>query len=157
MEPLGQGSRPARARGFTLIEVLVAIVIAAIAIAMVSVNGLPGAHQGLRYEGERLAQLLSLAREEAQVRGRPIRLDADDTRYRFLILQERQWQPVLDDPDLRERPWDAPTRVLVDRPDGSRVVEFGRDSVDVPFALRLVREGATATILANGIGAFEVQ
>lgn len=149
--------RSRASRGFTLIEILVAIVIAAVALAMVSINGLPGARQTLRYEADRLAQLLVLAREESQLRGAPIRLEADDLRFRFIIYRDRQWRPVLDDPDLRERPWQQPTRLLVARPDGRAVVEFGRDSVDAPFRITLARDGETVAILANGLGAFEVQ
>ena len=78
------------ARGFTLIELLVAIVVAGVALAMVAVNGMPGAQRGLRFEAERLAQLLSLAREEAQVRGQPVRLETDANGYRFAVLRDRQ-------------------------------------------------------------------
>lgn len=143
-------------RGFTLIELLVALVIAAVAVAMVAINGLPGAQRGLRFEAERLAQLLSLAREEAQVRGRPLRLQADASGYRFLVLRERQWRPLVDDPDLRARVWDEPTRVALVRPDGLGEVEFGRDAVDVPFKVQLARGDATVEILGNGLGLFEV-
>jgi general secretion pathway protein H len=146
-----------RQRGFTLIELLVVMLVMGIAMAMVAINGMPGARDGLRFETERLAQLLSLAREEAQVRGAPIRLEADESRYRFAILRDRQWQPMLDDVDLRERKWESPTAVRVERPDGRAVVEFGRDTVDVPFSVRLQREGASVAILANGLGTFEVQ
>lgn len=157
MESLSTGEIRPRQRGFTLIELLVALVIAGIAVAMVAVNGLPGAQRGLRFEAERLAQLLSLARDEAQVRGAPMRLQADESGYRFLVLRERRWQPVVDEPSLRARQWDAPTRLAVLRPDGRTDVEFGRDSVDVPFSIRLVREDASILIAANGLGLFEVR
>ena len=136
---------------------MVVLVVIGIAMAMVSVNGLPGAREGLRYETDRLAQLLTLAREEAQVRGAPIRLDIDDRRYRFLILRNREWQPLLDDQDLRERPWGETTRVGLNRADGRRTIEFGRESVDAPFVLSLARSNSTTSILANGLGSFEVQ
>ncbi len=155
--PSARTPQESRDRGFTLIELLVAIVIAAVAIAMVAVNGLPGSQRGLRFEAERLAQMLSLAREEAQVRGRPLRLQADDSGYRFLVLRERQWLPLTDDADLRARSWDEPTRLVVQRPDGRSEVEFGRDAVDVPFSLQLARDDAAVTILANGLGLFEVR
>jgi len=155
--PLTQDRRRPRARGFTLVELLVVIVIAAVALAMVAINGLPGSQRGLRFEAERLAQILSLAREEAQVRGQPIRLQADASGYRFLILKERQWRPLLDDADLRARAWEEPTGIAVLRPDGRREVEFGRDAVDVPFSVRLDRDEATVAIDANGLGRFEVR
>lgn len=157
MGPLSAGARRPRAGGFTLIELLVALLIAGIAITMLAINGLPGGERGLRFETERLAQLLSLARDEAQVRGRPIRLQVDESGYRFLILAERQWRPIIDDPDLRARQWDEPTRLLVQRPDGRGEVEFGRDSVDVPFTMRVSRGDAIVAIHANGLGMFEVR
>lgn len=148
-------ARP-REAGFTLLELLVAMVIAGVLIGIVSLS-IGGFDRSLRFEAERLAQLLLLAREEAQVRGAPIRFEADDDRYGFFIWRERRWQPLLDDRDLRERTWEQPTRLRVERADGRREIEFGRDQVDAPFVLRLMRGDANAVIVANGLGAFEVQ
>ena len=64
-------SRP-RESGFTLLELLVAMVIAGVLIGIVSLS-IGGFDRSLRFEAERLAQLLVLAREEAQVRAAPIR------------------------------------------------------------------------------------
>ncbi|MFT4101075.1 MAG: GspH/FimT family pseudopilin [Burkholderiaceae bacterium] len=156
-QQLNRWGRPGRVRGFTLIELMVVLVVIGVALAMVSVNGLPGSREGLRFETERLAQLLVLAREEAQVRGAPIRLDIDDRRYRFLVLRNREWQPLLDDAMLRERLWEASTRVGLNRVDGRPTIEFGREAVDSPFVLSLARDTAQHAILANGLGTFEVQ
>jgi general secretion pathway protein H len=152
----GPWSRPPQ-RGFTLIELLVALVVAAVAISMLAVNGLPGAQRGLRFEAERMAQLLALASEEAQVRGVAIRLQADESGYRFVVLRERRWLPLLDDEDLRERRWQESTRVALLRPDGYGQVEFGRDLVDVPFRIELTRDQVRVTIQANGLGMFDVR
>ncbi|MFP5412257.1 MAG: GspH/FimT family pseudopilin [Gammaproteobacteria bacterium] len=143
-------------RGFTLLELLVAIVIAGVLIGVATLS-IGGFDRGLRFEADRLAQLLSLAREEALVRGAPIRLEADEERYRFAIWRDRRWQPILDDRDLRERLWERPTRVSVERPDTRNTVEFGRDQVDTPFALHLEREGDRVSIVSNGLGAFELR
>jgi len=148
-------ARP-RAAGFTLLELLVAIVIAGVMIGIVSFS-IGGFDRSLRFEAERLAQLLLLARQEAQVRGAPIRFEADDERYGFFIWRERRWQPLTDDRDLRQRSWEQPTRLRVERADGRREIEFGRDQVDAPFVLRLDRGEANAAIVANGLGAFEVR
>ncbi|MEK9719793.1 MAG: GspH/FimT family pseudopilin [Quisquiliibacterium sp.] len=144
-------------RGFTLIELLVAILIAAVAISMLAINGLPNSQRGLRFEAERMAQLLALASEEAQVRGLAIRLQADNAGYRFLVLSERRWVPMLDDQDLRERRWNENTQVALQRTDGQDQVEFGRDPVDAPFQIELVRDQARVTIYANGLGMFDVR
>jgi general secretion pathway protein H len=148
--------RRAAARGFTLIELLVTIVVAGVILSMLSLGGTGAAERALRFEAERVAQLLSLAREEAQVLGAPIRFEVDSARYRFVIRQDREWRPITD-PDLRERAWERPTRVRIERADGRPLVEFGRDAVDIPFVLRLSRDADTVTIAANGLGAFELQ
>lgn len=145
-----------RLRGFTLLELLVAIVIAGVLIGVATLS-VGGFERGLRFEADRLAQLLSLAREEALVRGAPIRLEIDDERYRFTILRDRRWQPLHDDRDLREREWAAPTRVRLERPDRRDAIEFGREQIDVPFALHLERGPQRAAIVSNGLGVFELR
>ena len=146
-----------RTRGFTLIELLVVLVILGVAASMVFVDAMPGERRGLVFEAERLAQLLVLARDEAQVRGRPIRLQADAEGYAFQVLAERRWRPLTDDEDLRPRRWEAPTTPSVARQDGLREVEFGRESVDVPFTLQLQRGEAAVSIRADGLGRFDVR
>lgn len=91
------------------------------------------------------------------MRGAPIRLEADDAGYRFIIRREARWAPILDDRDLREREWSTPTRIDVQRADGRAIVEFGRDLVDVPFTLVLRRETGEAVVDANGLGSFELR
>ena len=143
------------ARGFTLLELLVAIVVAGVMVGIVSLS-IGGFDRSLRFEAERLGQLLALAREEAQLRGAPIRFEADDESYRFSIRRERRWRPLDDDRDLRERRWERPTELGIERADGRRVVEFGVDQVEAPFVLRLRRNGQEVAIAADGLGSFEV-
>ncbi|MCP5264960.1 MAG: GspH/FimT family pseudopilin [Burkholderiaceae bacterium] len=145
----------ARTSGFTLIEVLVALVIASVLMTVVGLS-IRGADRSLQFDAERLAMLLSLAREEALVRGAPIRFEADDLEYRFMIRRAARWQPLLDDRDLRVRAWSGPTTIKVERPDGGEQIEFGRDVVDTPFALHLARDGRQATVQADGLGVFEL-
>ncbi len=145
-----------RPAGFTLIELLVALVIGAIIVSLVAVSGGPNEARAFRQEAERLAQLLSLAREEAQVRGAPIRFVSDQNGYRFVIFKDRQWRPLEGDQLLRPRAWEARTRVELVRADGLDVVEFGREMIDPPFRVRLLREGLDAEIAANGLGSFDV-
>jgi general secretion pathway protein H len=154
----GRGARfrRAAARGFTLIELLVALVVAAVIVGMITVSGSPNPERALRFDAERLALLLSLAREEAQLRGAPIRFESDTRGFRFLILRDRQWRPITDDGDLRARPWNVETRLLIERADGRPTLEFGRDLVEPPYRVRMQRPGAAVTIVANGLGAFDV-
>ena len=59
-------------------------------------------------------------------------------------------------PHLRARPWGSETQLRIERADGRRVLDFGRDMVEPPYRVRLQREGATVVIVANGLGNFEV-
>jgi general secretion pathway protein H len=145
-----------RAAGFTLLELLVALVIAGVLVGVATLS-IGAFDRSLRFETERLAQLLTLAREEALVRGAPIRLEADDERYRFAIWRDRRWQALIDDRDLRERAWERPTRIRIERADERPVVEFGRDQVDAPFLLHVERDGEQVTIVANGLGTFTLR
>ena len=55
------------AAGFTLVEMLVALVIAAVLAGFVMFS-VPDASRGFRFEADRLARLMSLAKEEAVLR-----------------------------------------------------------------------------------------
>lgn len=140
-------------RGFTLVEMMVALLIAAI-LAGSLMLAVPDRSRSLRFEADRLARLMAIAREEALLRGAPVRFESNSERYRFVVWLDRAWWPLTDDPALRERVWIAPTELLLERADGQRVIEFGREHVDVPFRLTLARDGARVTIVANGLGGF---
>jgi len=143
-------------RGFTLIELLVAISIAAVLVATVGF-AISSSDRGLETDSERLALMLSLAREEAQLRGSPIRFESDEIGYRFTVFKEGRWEPLLDDRDLRDREWGDTTELELNRLDGRETIEFGRDMVDSPFELNLTRGDQQLTIFANGLGAFELR
>ena len=145
-----------RTAGFTLIELLVALVIAAVIVSVVAVSGAPSSERALQTDADRLAQLLALAREEAQIRGAPIRFESDGETYRFIIFKDSQWRVIEDDTYLRPRRWETETAVRVRRADGVKFLEFGRDLVDAPYVVQLARDGMVAEIAANGLGNFEV-
>ncbi|MFM8546676.1 MAG: GspH/FimT family pseudopilin [Betaproteobacteria bacterium] len=145
-------ARPAaRERGFTLLEVMGALLIAAV-LAGTLVLAIPDRSRSLRFEADRLAQLMAVAREEALLRGAPVRLQADGDGFRFVVWLDQAWRGLPDDPALRPRQWLAPTALELERADGQRVIEFGRELVDVPFRLRLSRDGMKSTIRADGLG-----
>ncbi len=142
--------------GFTLLELLLACLIVGIVAATLSF-AIPGRGTHLAFEADRLARLLSLAREDALLRAKPVRFDGDLDGYRFLVWHDRRWQIPLDEPLLRARLWEAPTRISVERFDGSQVIEFGREPLDSPFRIRLQREQASAVIESDGLGTFTVR
>ena len=132
------------------------MIIAAVIVSMVAMSGSPSPARALQTDADRLAQLLALAREEAQIRGAPIRFESDRSNYRFIVFKDSEWRVIDDDTYLRPRKWDTQTDVQVLRSDGARFLEFGRDLVEAPYVVRLLRENLTVEIAANGLGSFEV-
>lgn len=83
----------ARRAGFTLIEVLVALVILA-TMAGVLVISLPGFDQRrAEREADRMAALLMLACEQAELSGRDIGLHLSATGYGFSLSDREAWLP----------------------------------------------------------------
>ena len=72
-----------RARGFTLLELLVVISIMALATAGVGLALRDGGQQALEREGERLAALLESARAQSRASGVPVRWRAVEGGFRF--------------------------------------------------------------------------
>ncbi len=147
------------ARGFTLLELLVVIVIVGITLGMVSFNAVPNVQQVLQNDAQRIALLLQLARDEAIVRNRPIAFEAEAARYRFLLREGNVWQALTQDDLLREREFKQfPVTFSISPPSPEQAVPlriiFGREPVDKPFVLTLTTGDAHATIRADGIGHF---
>ncbi len=98
------------ARGFTLIEILVVIVLIAIAATLVTVKLQPDDRGLLREEALRLAALLTQARDEAVITGASIGWRGASDGYSFYRRNaERQWQAIEGDEVFHSRnlPTDA--------------------------------------------------
>ena len=150
------------ARGFTLVELMVVMVIIGITLGLVSLNAIPSPQQHLQNEAQRLALLLQLARDEAIVRNRLVAFEADGEHYRFLVRNETRWDPVAGDDLLRERAFkNAPLSLLIEPPgagSGNPLrITFGREPVDKPFLLTLASGDAHVAIRADGVGHFVVE
>ena len=153
------------ARGFTLVEIMVVMVIIGITLGLVSLNAIPSPRQDLQKEAQRIALLLQLARDEAIVRNRLIAFEANSDRYRFLVRNDATWDLVTKDDLLRERPFkSAPVTLLLDPPAHGAAtnsnklrITFGREPVDRPFVLTLGSGEDRVAIRADGVGHFVVE
>jgi len=96
--------RSSRERGFTLLEVLAVVLIIGIIISFASLSIGQNSSRIVQDEVERLHGLIQLAGEESVLQGRELALEFDRDRYQFLEFGKEEWQPIAEDPMLRERP-----------------------------------------------------
>ena len=89
--------RPARDRGFTLLELLVVIVIIAIVttFAVVSVKAVQ--RDPAKQAAGQLADLAGAAAEQAMMQGQEYGLRVEQHGYGFYIYDGRDWKPLTDD------------------------------------------------------------
>jgi len=150
------------ARGFTLIEIMVVVVIIGIITAgiLFSVN-ITGRDRDLEREGDRLLSLFNYAREQAELQTREYGVMFQDDGYEFLTYDVRRdtWRSVFEDDALRARrlPDGLGFRLSVDarpvvlnRPKDSKdktpqVMIFSNGDLST-FAATLEREGGMRSI-----------
>jgi general secretion pathway protein H len=86
----------ARARGFTLLEILVVLVIMAAMAGLLVIGFKDSPEQRLRREANDLAALLNAAADEAVLHGFELGLAIDPSGYRFVYFdgEKKQWLAV---------------------------------------------------------------
>src|SRR5206468_4738330 len=103
----------ARARGFTLVELLVVVVIVIVMVTLAGVQLMRSPAEAVRDESERLALLLQAARDEAILQGRVFAFGAGRESYRFLRL-ERDGKLKLASGDELLRPQRMPAGIVIE-------------------------------------------
>jgi type II secretion system protein H len=86
-----------RARGFTLLEILVVVLIIGITLGMVVLAVRPNPEHRLTEEAQRFAALVKLLDDEAIARSAEMAIEVAPHSYRFLTLTADGWQPYGDD------------------------------------------------------------
>jgi general secretion pathway protein H len=95
-----------RARGFTLIEILVVVaIIAVVSVGVLLSVNLSGRDHDLEHESDRLFALFNYAREQAELQTREYGVRFDDDGYEFLTYDNHQqlWRSVSEDDALTAR------------------------------------------------------
>jgi general secretion pathway protein H len=149
-----------RARGFTLLELLVVIVLAGILLSIVTISVTPDDRQQLAREAQRVGQLFALAADEARIRQDPIYWEADLAGYRFVTIVAGERRLVSGDDLLRERTWreplqrlalvpagaDRPSQVLLGPGAPPLRVAIAREWIQPPLRLELATASAQVAI-----------
>lgn len=156
---------PRVARGFTLIEMLVVLVIAGILVAAASLSLTRNPRTDLAEEAQRLALAFETAGDDAQLRAAPLAWVAVNGGYRFLARErDGAWRTLDDDPLLQPRAWNTQIdRVSIRYPgvqgasgQAERLV-FGVEAIDGAAIVTLYGPSAQVSIVSTGNGRFAVQ
>ncbi|AEM51575.1 type II secretion system protein H (GspH) [Stenotrophomonas sp. AG209] len=141
-------------RGFTLLELMVVLVIIGICTAGIGLGlgSLLDPARQLRQEGERLAQRLQVARDEARIDGRPLRWQADAAGYRFSRREGARWVDVQRDDLLRPQPW-QPAGIVVQP---ATPIELSPEWIGVAWELTLSLQGRQLRLRDDGSGQLQV-
>ncbi|HEY1392386.1 MAG TPA: prepilin-type N-terminal cleavage/methylation domain-containing protein [Methylibium sp.] len=150
--PLMQRRAPARAGGFTLIEVLIVLVIIALASSLVALALRDPASTQLEREASRLAALLEAERSEARSAGLavlwvPGQNNRDGTDFQFVGLPTGQTPPAQHwlDPDVQ-------AEVV-----GARTVTLGPEPIIGAQRILLHLRDQRLALVTDGLGPFKVE
>jgi general secretion pathway protein H len=144
-------------RGFTLIEILIVVAIIGIAGSVIVLSGRSGPKRVLEAEADRLLQILSVARDEAEVTGQPLALSFSPQGYSFQRRERNgRWQPVADDL-LRARQWPvAVTSVRLEPDTLGNQLRFEPGGRALPFSLRIDALEQQVGIAGDALGRYRL-
>ncbi|MEM9101232.1 MAG: type II secretion system minor pseudopilin GspH [Pseudomonadota bacterium] len=91
-------------QGFTLLEIIVAMAVMVIVIGVMSIS-ISGRNinEQVKTEAKRFANVLRVVQQEAIFNSVEVGAMLSDTSYLFLLLEENQWLPLVEDKLFEER------------------------------------------------------
>jgi len=116
--------------GFTLMEVLVVVAVAAVLAATLTLAIAGNGERRLESTSEQFRALLAHACDEAELGGREIGVTLGNDGYAFSRLDGSQWKPFAGNDELRTRRWPSGLRVALER-DG-RPLDLGGAGARAP-------------------------
>lgn len=148
--------------GFTLLEMMVALVVASIMLTVATLNLMPNAQTVLREESQRLAFLMENGAMSSQAGGQPLAWSGTGNTYRFWKrTKDGVWERIERDNLLHPRILPDAVRIGKVSFDG-RSIEPGSLIVLSPelsakdFRVSLLSNGMVSDIVGNGLGKVDV-
>lgn len=148
--------------GFTLIEMLVALVVMSIMLGIATVKLMPDEHAQLREEAQRLAALMDQAGASARASGQALAWSGTGKEFRFWKRSKQgEWQRVEKDSLLRPRSLPGDVRIGALEMGGrampaGTLILLSPETAATLFRIRLVSGERQLKIEGNGLGAVSV-
>lgn len=149
------------ARGFTLLEILIVVVIIGITLTFAVANLAPDENELLQQETDRTLVMLESARDEAAFSGRGVAVNITGNTLTFFVRDAKssdvKWLPLRDG-QLSARPFAGGIsgRIQLDgREPNSHQTEmalFQPAGVGLPFTLQLISNAGQRIIAADALG-----
>ncbi|MEN1939655.1 GspH/FimT family pseudopilin [Luteimonas sp. MJ246] len=143
-----------RARGFTLVELMMALLVIALAGAAVALT-LPSTDDALAKEADTFAARLAHARDEAILGMRTVEVGVTARGYGFSRRRFDGWQP-LEGRAFADVDWEPGTRPQLPRREARLAFRFDPTGASEPGDLVLLREGRRARVSVDGGGAVTI-
>jgi len=119
-------------RGFSLIEILIALVIAGVLVSIAAINFGDNRKSDLETNAKRFYALVKQAQDETLLRGIDIGIRVEEQKYWFYLFdpENEKWLPIEDDEFFTEKeiPETLEVKLLVD---GSTLFSQDEDDVDI--------------------------